>query len=146
MIILKKKKKFSALFLSKCVNLFLKSIHSISIYCLTMEDQRIRIFGGFRVIVSINIFFHALSPDKARRAYLQCFYVFSLCQMNVSNTFPSEQRNKNAFYSKLRKSRYVDFPLYGSIDLDLCSSTFVRYWHSCNEQHPLSRLGSPVLR
>ena len=81
------------------------------------ERQRICIFGGFRVIVSINIFFHALSPDKARRAYLQCFYVFLLCQMNVSNTFPSEKRNKNAFYSKVRNSRYVDFPLYGSMVL-----------------------------
>ena len=59
--------------------------------CPTMEDQRISIFGGFRVIVSINIFVHALSPDKARRAYLQCFYVFLLCQINVSNTFPYEQ-------------------------------------------------------
>ena len=80
-----------------------------------MEDQRICIFGGFKVIVSINIFVYALSPDKARRAYLQCFYVFLMCQMNLSNTFPYEQRNKNAFYSKLRKNRYVDFPLYGRI-------------------------------
>ena len=87
------------------------------LYYPTMKDQCICMFGGFRVIVSINIFFHALSPDKARRAYLQCFCVFLLCQMNVSNTFPSEKRNKNAFYSKVRNSRYVDFPLYGSMVL-----------------------------
>ena len=78
-------------------------------FCPTMEDQRICIFGGFRVIVSINIFVHALSPDNARRAYLQCFYVFLLCQMNVSNTLPYKQRNKNAFYSKLRKKQIRRF-------------------------------------
>ena len=53
--------------------------------------------------------------------YLQCFYVFLLCQMNVSSIFLSEQLNKNAFYSKLRKSRYVDFTLYGSIAFSRCN-------------------------
>ena len=72
------------------------------------------IFGGFRVIVLINIFVHALSPDKARRAYLQCFYVFLLCQMNVSNTFPFDPNGKQAYEGipQVDRRKWLDTTLY----------------------------------